>query len=427
MNLYHFPNAHIVALYDVTSEISDVITEFICNSIDMNFCTIFIEGDTETEQIISGLKHRLNYDQLIKDKKLLLIKATGSYAKDGFFSPQKMVTLLKRQIKESLKNGFSGLALTGEISWTLNYDDGEKRVFDYECLLNEEVFPEGNITSICRYNINRFPDEMLVNVIEAHPFLIWKNQIHENPFYINIEKYHKEKISNYRVKTWLENISKFTCQKSEFANVFENHKQAINKIQANMTDALIHSMTYLLEKHNKYTENHSKKVAILAKEISEKNCLSPIEITNCYYAGIVHDIGKILISNAILDKKEALNAEEYKAIKEHPVNGYETLKDFDILKNVSIAVLHHHERWDGKGYPKALKGDEIPLLSRILAIADTYDAMTSKRAYRKAFTHSEALKEIYNCAGTQFDPNIVKSFLEIDFDQISEKIKVGED
>ncbi|MFA6890310.1 MAG: HD domain-containing phosphohydrolase, partial [Bacilli bacterium] len=129
-------------------------------------------------------------------------------------------------------------------------------------------------------------------------------------------------------------------------------------------------------------------------------------------AGLFHDIGKISIPDSILNKPEKLTDEEYDIIKTHTEVGYQILRAADEYSDLAIHALHHHERWDGKGYPTALEGNDIPLFSRIICVVDAYEAMTADRPYRKRLTKEHAIAEIRKCSGTQFDPKIAKIFIE---------------
>jgi len=176
---------------------------------------------------------------------------------------------------------------------------------------------------------------------------------------------------------------------------------------------LISSIVKILDLHDPYTNEHSTNVANKSVKIAEEMKLGYDKIENVYWAAIVHDIGKILIPKDILNKRGKLTKEEYEIVKKHPVWGYETLKEDESLSKLAKYVLHHHERWDGKGYPEGLSGESIPMVSRIIAVADAYDAMTSDRTYRKALGKDIAYKEMFGNSGTQFDPEIVEKFLKI--------------
>jgi HD-GYP domain-containing protein (c-di-GMP phosphodiesterase class II) len=141
--------------------------------------------------------------------------------------------------------------------------------------------------------------------------------------------------------------------------------------------------------------------------------LAPDELQAIELGALLHDIGKIGVPDSILYKPGPLTPEEWEIMKQHPVIGYRMCMKIDALRPAAPIVLHHHERWDGQGYPYGLAGEAIPLGARIFAIADTLDAMTSDRPYRKALSFAQAREEIIRCAGQQFDPEMVKLFLEI--------------
>jgi HD-GYP domain-containing protein (c-di-GMP phosphodiesterase class II) len=127
---------------------------------------------------------------------------------------------------------------------------------------------------------------------------------------------------------------------------------------------------------------------------------------------LLHDIGNIAIVDNILNKPESLSQTEWMEVKRHPEIGYRILSSVSEYSKISEAILAHHENWDGSGYPKGLKGKEIPFMARVLSIFDSYEAMTSERPYRKALTHDDALKEIIHNSGTRFDPHLVRIFVQ---------------
>ncbi|WP_160143038.1 HD domain-containing phosphohydrolase [Halanaerobium hydrogeniformans] len=184
-------------------------------------------------------------------------------------------------------------------------------------------------------------------------------------------------------------------------------------LQTNFTKELLTSIIKIMEMYDLYTKGHSENVAKLASAIAGEMKLSKKAIKDTYWAGLVHDIGKLLIPLNIINKQEKLTDQEYELIKKHPVWGNKALSSSKILKPIAYFILHHHERWDGRGYPEGLEENEIPLISQILAVADAWDAMLSKRAYRQSLSFEEALGEIKKNKETQFSPQVVDAFVKI--------------
>ncbi|MBR1754127.1 HD domain-containing protein [bacterium] len=174
----------------------------------------------------------------------------------------------------------------------------------------------------------------------------------------------------------------------------------------------IKSIAHVLDAKDKYTHGHSLRVTLYSLVIAKQLNLPDKMLEEIETTGLLHDIGKIAIPEEILHKPEKLDNQEYNIIKDHTTIGEKLVNKIDRLKIVGVCLRAHHERYDGKGYPKGLKGEEIPLYARIIAIADTYDAMTSDRPYREALSHKTAVQEIEKCAGAQFDPKLVKIFIE---------------
>ncbi|MBI2571729.1 MAG: response regulator [Candidatus Schekmanbacteria bacterium] len=175
----------------------------------------------------------------------------------------------------------------------------------------------------------------------------------------------------------------------------------------------INSLVLALEAKDNYTEGHSRRVTYFAVLIAQQLGLAEEEIRQLELAAMLHDIGKIGISEHVLLKPGPLSREEYQHIAQHPVIGARILAPIDMLYPTLGPIRHHHERFDGRGHPDGLTGENIPLGARILMVADTYDAMTTTRPYRSARTHEEAIEELQHCSGTQFDPRIVEAFLKV--------------
>ena len=176
---------------------------------------------------------------------------------------------------------------------------------------------------------------------------------------------------------------------------------------------VVRSLVHAIEAKDVYTKGHSERVSLYCLRMADKLCLSKQEKTTLLWASILHDIGKIGIPESILNKPGKLSAEEFGWIKMHPGKGYDILKPIEPLAKSLEGILHHHERLDGKGYPSGLRGDEIPLQARIIAVADTFDAITSDRPYRPKTTTEEALAVMGEVAGTQLDAELVQTFMTI--------------
>ena len=147
--------------------------------------------------------------------------------------------------------------------------------------------------------------------------------------------------------------------------------------------------------------------------LAEKLGKSPEEVERMYRIALLHDVGKISIPDAVLNKPGRLTDEEYTVMKSHSERGYDVLKNIDIAPELALGAGCHHERWDGKGYPKGLKEDEIPEVAQIIGVADTFDAMYSTRPYRKKMPLESVVAEIKRCRGTQLSPKVVDAFLQL--------------
>ncbi len=188
-----------------------------------------------------------------------------------------------------------------------------------------------------------------------------------------------------------------------------------NKLLKNNSsrNAIISSLQNTLFERSYETEQHAERLKTLAFEMGRKIGLASNQMDDLALLATLHDIGKLAIPEEILSKPGSLSPKEWTVMKKHPTIGHRIIKAIPDLAHIAEAILAHHERWDGSGYPLGLQQAEIPLISRILSIVDSYDAMTNKRVYHEAISPEKALKEITRCAGSQFDPDLVKVFLEI--------------
>jgi putative nucleotidyltransferase with HDIG domain len=168
-----------------------------------------------------------------------------------------------------------------------------------------------------------------------------------------------------------------------------------------------------IERRDPYTLGHSKRVTEIARAIATRLSCGDDELEAIELGGPLHDIGKLTISDDVLLKPGRLDEDELRQVRSHPEAGARMLRGVRSLRSALPCVLHHHERWDGGGYPAGLAGTAIPRIARILAVADAWDAMTTTRPYRRALPHEAALEEVGRCAGTQFDPEVTEAFLSL--------------
>jgi HD-GYP domain-containing protein (c-di-GMP phosphodiesterase class II) len=177
----------------------------------------------------------------------------------------------------------------------------------------------------------------------------------------------------------------------------------------------LQAMVAAIDAKDPYTRGHSQRVAELSRDLASAIGLPESFVRTAHLAGLVHDIGKIGVPESVLRKAGRLTDDEFALIRQHPQTGYRILKDIPQIRDLLPGVLCHHEAWDGSGYPAGLEAREIPLLARIVAICDSFDAMSSNRTYRDARPREQVFAEIRRCAGVKYDPDIVPVFLGMNF------------
>ena len=209
---------------------------------------------------------------------------------------------------------------------------------------------------------------------------------------------------------------------SDFLGVYHENTARINE-QRSMSLGVLQALVAAIDAKDPYTRGHSERVAELSRLIARGLGMKEEQAERVHIAGLVHDVGKIGVPDWVLRKPGKLSDDEFRLIKLHPETGHRILKDVPLLSDTLPGVLHHHERFDGGGYPFGLAGHEISLLGRIVGLADSFDAMCSKRAYRTGLSREAALAEVTRCAGSQYDPELVSIFMTLDlstYDQLLE-------
>ena len=203
-----------------------------------------------------------------------------------------------------------------------------------------------------------------------------------------------------------------------FHDIFKEAEDILYKSKLlqrkSMHSSLIASIRATMLEKSHETEAHAERLIQLSKEIGVELGLSTEDMNDLELLATLHDIGKMSIDEKIITKAGPLTDDEWMEMKKHPEVGYRIAQASSELASIADYILCHHEKWDGTGYPQGIRGDDIPLLSRIISVVDSYDAMTaSDRLYRKAMTEEDAINEISRCSGTQFDPKIVDIFIRL--------------
>jgi len=212
---------------------------------------------------------------------------------------------------------------------------------------------------------------------------------------------------------------------ADFLGVFLENAAAFHRQKALFLGTL-QALTATIDAKDEYTRGHSERVAMLARQLALAQGMTEAEAQTVHVAGLMHDVGKIGVPEHVLGKAGRLTDSEFDLIKQHPVIGHRILKDIPQLQKVLDGVLYHHERYDGRGYPQGLAGNRIPMLGRLLAVCDTFDAMSSNRSYRHALPRAQVMAELRRSAGTQLDPRFVEAFGRMDLAEYDAALSMHE-
>jgi HD-GYP domain-containing protein (c-di-GMP phosphodiesterase class II) len=199
---------------------------------------------------------------------------------------------------------------------------------------------------------------------------------------------------------------------ADLREVFKQERARAQELRRSYI-ATVRALSNAVEARDAYTGKHAERVAAYGMELARCCGLAVEDSPQIEFGFLLHDVGKVAVPDAILFKSSSLTEEEYSLVRRHPVIGSEILRDIDFLGEGKLVVRHHHERWDGLGYPDGLEGDTIPLAARVFAVADALDALTTDRPYRPASSFADARREVLRGAGSQFDPVVVAAYRQI--------------
>ena len=206
---------------------------------------------------------------------------------------------------------------------------------------------------------------------------------------------------------------------ADLREVFKQERSRAQQLRQSYK-ATVRALSNAVEARDAYTGKHAERVTAYGIALAEAVGLDTVGAPGLEFGFLLHDVGKLAVPDAILYKPDALSAEEFSLVARHPEAGAEILRDVDFLGEGKLVVRHHHERWDGSGYPDRLAGDAIPLPARVFAVAHAFDALTTDRPYRRATRFPRARAEIRAHAGTQFDPDVVAAFETISDERFAE-------
>ena len=313
-------------------------------------------------------------------------------------------------------------------------EDGEGGYYERACQLHPDFRPRSgvgglDVVALAEYFKEDKPlrvhgpevRKYLADVppdLTPHSFIATSLSMRQRNFgFLGVVSYTRGKKFDEGQRKMLRMVANRAAAAIENAKLYEDLKATFQQTIKGLASAI--------DKMDRYTAGHSERVAAYAQILAIKLGLGEEEVEIVRQAALMHDIGKIgCVMN--LNKPGKLSQEEYEIFKQHPSFGKDILEPITFLHPLIPGVHLHHERWDGRGYPLGMKAQEIPLIARIISVADTYDAMTSDRAYRKALPHEVAVNEIMRCCGSQFDPDCANPFAEAIEDERTEKTERGE-
>jgi PAS domain S-box-containing protein/putative nucleotidyltransferase with HDIG domain len=374
---------------------------------------IFVTGSGDERTAVKALRHGA-YDYLIKDPErnyLIVLPATISTVLERKHSERALIeSELKHRV---LLNSIQTPTLALKEDMTIVYCNDAyaalvgKSVGELEGQNLLEVFPKLRSSHTYQAYLKTLETGQTQEVEGALGQRFYHSRIFRTPWGILAiaEDVTERRLAQEALIRYNEELEQRVAERTA------DLERAMLDLERSYADT-IKAITAAMDAKDSYTRGHSEEVKRLALAIGRRFGLDAKGLRRLEYAALLHDIGKIGISDQLLTKGAGLTDLEYAAIKLHPEIGGRLVSQVEMLKEVGAIIQAHHEFYDGSGYPQGLRGEQIPLEARIISVADAYEAMTSDRPYRKAFEHGEAARRLLEAEGTQFDPQVIKAFLE---------------
>jgi putative nucleotidyltransferase with HDIG domain len=392
---------HVCLIYESKEEQFAVAIPFIAQGLERGEKCIYVADENDVDAVLNALgSWGIDVYNAWQSGALSVITKKQVYLKEGRFDPDLMIDFLKKSAAAAKAAGYKALRVTGDMSWALGGEKGCDRLMEYEAKLNY-FFPSNDALAICQYDRGRFPPETIKQAILTHPLVICGSSVHRNFYYEPPDDFLKPDKASAEVERLLSNIR----EREIAADLLRRSKTEL----ASAYDATIEGWSRALDYRDKETEGHSKRVTEMTVAMARTLGMEEREILHMRWGALLHDIGKLGVPDNILLKPDKLDDNEWKIMKKHPEIGYELLEPIEFLHGSLSIPYHHHERWDGTGYPRGMKGSLIPLPARIFAIVDVWDALRSDRPYRPAWPKEKALAHILSQSGTHFDPELIES------------------
>lgn len=345
--------------------------------------------------------------------------------KDTYIDQVSLVEIATNKIVASSGDAKAVVTLSDQIRAAISADSATSGITaDVDRLIAFAVIPgmqgSGRLVlvlevdqSVIDKDIRHFMQQVVGAATAAFIFIAWVSWILARNFNRRIEALQKAVGEMADGKGELDLRVDGRDEVAQLASCIKKLAAKLQSEREGMLLSAIESLVMALETKDEYTYGHSSQVSSISVAIGREMGMNQEDLFSLRVAALLHDIGKIGIPDQVLNKRGSLTEEEWELIKKHPGIGARIIAGIPLLQQVGNMVLHHHARWDGRGYPEIISGSDIPIGSRIIAVADTYQAMTSDRPYRKGLSAAVALSEIQACSGKQFDPAVVDAFCRI--------------